>query len=77
MINPTIHTVVFRVFLVCDCMYLWQATRRTKNCHRFGKPNVRVQQVLIANQILAKIIACQIFDLINFGSEPNQALNMA
>jgi len=53
------------------------ATSRTKNCHRFGKPNVRVQQVLIANQILAKIMACQIFDLVNFGSEPNQAHNMA
>ena len=41
-----------------------------KICHRFGKPNVRVWQVLVANQILAKIMTCQIFGMANFGSKP-------
>jgi hypothetical protein len=41
-----------------------------KHCHRFGKPNVIVWQVLVANQILAKIMAYQIIDMANFGSKP-------
>jgi len=49
---------------------IWQPKIGQKNCHRFGKPNVRVWQVLVANQILAKIMTCQIFGMANFGSEP-------
>jgi len=45
-----------------------------KNCHRFGKPNVRVWQVLVENQILAKTMACQIFGMANFGSKPIRPL---
>jgi hypothetical protein len=33
----------------------------------FGKPNVRGWQVLVANQIIVKIMAYQIFGLANFG----------
>jgi hypothetical protein len=36
----------------------------------FGKLNARVWQVLVANQILAKIMACQIIGMTNFGNEP-------
>jgi hypothetical protein len=39
-----------------------------KNFHKFGKPNVRGWQVLVANQIIAKIMTCQIFGLANFES---------
>ena len=36
-----------------------------KSCHGFGKPNVRGWQVLVANQIIAKIMAYRIFGLAN------------
>ena len=61
----------FRACLVCDQIFampkIWQA-KVWQNNHRFGKPNVRGWQVLVANQIRAKIMACQIFGLANFGS---------
>jgi hypothetical protein len=37
---------------------IWQVNfGQKKICHRFGKPNVRGWQVLVANQITAKIMA--------------------
>ena len=47
---------------------IWQAKVRSKFCHGFGKTNVIGWQVLVANQIIDKIMAYQIFDLTNFGS---------
>ena len=43
-------------------------------CHEFGKPNIRDWQVSIANQIIAKIMACQIFVGI-FWEPTNHALS--
>ena len=43
-----------------------------KNYHRFDKPNMRGCQVFVANQILAKIMSCQIFDMAIF-ERTNQA----
>jgi hypothetical protein len=41
-----------------------------KKFHKFGKPNVRCWQVLVANQIITKIMTYQIYGLANFESQP-------
>jgi hypothetical protein len=54
---------------VCHVKDLANQKLGKKNYHRFDMPNVRVWQVLVANQILVKIMSCQIFNVANFGTE--------
>jgi hypothetical protein len=73
-LKNTLATWIFQACLVEFQNLSYQRFGKPKvgqtNCYRFGKPNVRIWQVLIANQILAKIMACQIFDMANFGRQP-------
>jgi len=49
---------------------IWLPKVEQKYCHKFGKSNMRGWQVLVANQILAKILVCQIFGMAKFDHKP-------